>query len=850
LRRSSHRKASAELRLGPVWLLASCAAVGVSGLAYAQPGVTPQAQERTITIGATPPSSPNGAQRLNPTGRAINLTVPAKDGNFYLGDIVVTIDPSDKLEFSSSRMLDLLSNVVDAKILETLRGSIGSKQAISPEDLAGSGIKATYNPQTLELALEIPSQMRAARALQVASLDRTRFGAFEKPAKVSAYLNVRGSLDYVEKGANKGLNEPIFFTDAAIRLADLGGAVLESQQIWHPGANGPDFQRQGTRIVVDDTKDVMRFTGGDLQVVSRGFQAAPDIAGFSVARSYSLLEPQTIARPRGDRSFNLPRRSTVEVYVNGQMVRRVELDPGNYNLRDFPFTQGANDVRLSIQDDTGRSETLRFNIFFDQSQLAKGLSEFGVYVGVKAPLGLTGPNYTNQFQFTGFYRRGISDNLTLGANFQADDQSLLAGLEGVLGTPFGTFAANIASSNIKGWGSGFATTVTYQRLLQRQGGQSDSFNFSFESRSRRFGPVGTVLPDNPFAFEVGAGYSHTFNDYLYAGVDLHYSKGRGLNADFQNYRGTLGWRITPTISMSTDILYESSANGHDVAALISLTARLGRYSSVRADYDTRGNNARLSYQTLHGEGVGSYNLSADVERTDTGSGFNATANYIANRAELGVNQFSSFGGTFGSAIDQRTTFRFGSSIAMADGTFSIGRPIYDAFAVVVPHAALKDAAVVVDPTPNGYTASTGILRSAVQPNMAAYNERTITVDAPTAPPGVDLGQGSFRVYPPYRSGYLLHVGSEYTVTALGRMLGEDGAPVSLISGRATELTHPDREPVTVFTNREGRFGLSGLKPGRWRIDMLTDPKSSYVIEIPAAAAGIVRLGDISPTNGQ
>ena len=162
MRRSSHRKASAEAGRR-AWLLASCATVGLAGVAQAQPGVTPQVQERSITIGSGPAPGPGAPQRLNPTGRTITLTVPAKDGNLYLGDIVVTIDTQDHLSFSSQRLIDLLSNILDAKILETLRGSLGGRQSITPEDLAGSGLRVTYNPQTLDLALDIPSQLRASR---------------------------------------------------------------------------------------------------------------------------------------------------------------------------------------------------------------------------------------------------------------------------------------------------------------------------------------------------------------------------------------------------------------------------------------------------------------------------------------------------------------------------------------------------------------------------------------------------------------------------------------------------------------------------------------------------------------
>jgi len=84
------------------------------------------------------------------------------------------------------------------------------------------------------------------------------------------------------------------------------------------------------------------------------------------------------------------------------------------------------------------------------------------------------------------------------------------------------------------------------------------------------------------------------------------------------------------------------------------------------------------------------------------------------------------------------------------------------------------------------------------------------------------------------------------VTALGTMVDADGQPVALVSGTATELAHPERPPVTLFTNRQGRFGATGLAPGQWKLEMLDDKKSVYVIDIPEAADGIVRLGQIAP----
>ena len=831
-------------------LLATCAFSVPATAAFAadQPGQTTQVQERRIVIenGATAPAgSPN---RINNSGRTIQITVPAKDGGVYLGDIVVSIDPNDRIEFSAQRLLDLLSNVVDPAVLRTLQGSFAGSDTLTPASFQASGIGIRYDPQQLALVLDIAAERRASRSVLVSPLDRTRIGEFERPAGFSAYLNVRGNLDYLWEGPNDGLQNPVLFLDAAARLS---GVVLESEAVYTPGSNGVDFQRQGSRAIFDDTEHLMRFTLGDLQPVTRSFQSSPDIAGVSVFRSYSVLNPQQIIRPRGDRSFQLQRPSTVEIQVNGQTLRRLQLAPGTYNLRDFPFTQGSNDIRVSILDDTGRSEVLRFNVFLDQTQLAKGLTEFGFYAGVLSPLGIRGPHYTEDFAVTGFVRHGVSDTLTLGANFQADHHTQMGGVEAVWATGFGTFGGSFSISNVENYGEGYAAQITFQRLIQRSGGRADSLNLFFETRSRDYGPLGTLIPNNPFRWEVGGGYSHAFTDDIYGGIDGRYSRGRGAQPDLYNIRGTMGYRINDQFSLSGDLSWQRDNVGRRVAGLISLTVRLGRYSNVRADYDTHYDRARVSFNSLHGQGVGSYNVSGDVERSDFGSGVNVTGNYYTNRAELGLSHFGTFDGDFGSSTGQRSSLRVATSFAFADGVFSMGRPIYDSFAIVRGYRTLQNADVFLDPTTFGYTANTGTINAATHPSLSSYAERTITVDAPNAPAGVDLGRGSFRVFPPYRSGYLLTVGSAYSLTAIGRLLNRDGEPVSLVTGTATELAHPDREPVTIFTNREGRFGATGLAPGRWRIQMLDELRSTYEIEVPENPGGVLRVGDLRASrNGE
>lgn len=810
-------------------LAAPCTAANAAGGGLGQPDVPVATPQRT---GVSPKQSEKG----------IRLTVPAKDGATYLGDISIVVAPDQSFTMPADRTLALLAEVLAPEFLETLRASFAASEQIVPQDLAPAGVSVRFDQQSLELVFDIPVERRAARTVAMSS-SPGRIGEVLGPADVSAYVNVRGSFDFVEDGADEGFENPTLLLDGAFRL---GNIVAESDAIWTPGARGHDFQRLGSRFVYDDQNALVRWSVGDLEPTGRGFQAVPDISGVSAFRSYSVLSPQQVIRPRGDRSFRLERAATVEVIVNGQQVRRLQLAPGNYDLRDFPFAQGANDVRLNILDDAGRTEVLRFNIFLDQTQLGEGLSEFGLYAGVRAPLGPTGPDYSDDWVASGYYRRGISDYVTLGINAQADKNSRMVGVEAVLATSIGTIGTQTAYSHNDFSGSGYALQATFQRLIQRGNGLSDTLNLFAERRSADFGPVSFFLAQNPFDYEIGGGYSHAFSSKFYAGVDGRYGKGRGTRSDVANLRLTGGWRLNDRLTLNTEGRYTKDSLGDEFSVFASLTVRLGRFSSLRGEYDTRDNRARASFQTLRGSGVGSYNLSADIERSDFGSGISMNGNYFGNRAELGISHFGAFDGTFGGSSSQRTNFRLGTSIAAADGAVAIGRPIYDSFAIVQPHGSLSKANVVVDPTPFGYVSETGSMGTATMPSLSSYAERTVTVNLEGAPPGVDIGKGSYRLFPAYRSGYRLEVGSGYNVTAMGTMLDQQGNPVSLVAGTATEEAHPEREPVTVFTNRQGRFGAAGLAPGRWRIEMLDENRSVFIVDIPEGAEGVVRLEEIRP----
>lgn len=820
----------------PTLLAGACIALAM----LACPPALAQSAANSLAAGQLVLPSPTDGSRPNPTMRTVSLTVPLRDGGVSRGDVLIDIDPDGSVRVSAERVVELLSTMIDKGALAQLRARGGS---LTVTDLAAAGVTLRYNAQELALDLELAAARRASRSLIVADLEPATIGEFLEPAQASAFVNFRGNADYLH---GDGLQTPVIYVDGAARV---GRIVAESEGLWQPGGDGPALFRAGSRLVFDDRERLMRWTAGDLQPVGRGFQSLPEIAGLSLFRSYSVLEPQRIARPRGDRAFTLTRPSSVEVQVNGLTLRRLQLDAGNYDLRDFPFTQGANDIRLLILDDAGRRQVLNFNVFLDQQQLGEGLTEFGVYAGVLASTGLRGPEYSNEPAASAFVRRGISERLTLGANLQGDRRSQMGGLEALWSSPIGTVSGSFALSHLRDRGAGHAAIVTFQRLSQRADGGAEALNLFVERRSKDFGALGTVDPSNIFTWEAGGGYSRSLTESLSAGIDGRYSRGRGSQPNIYNARGTAAYRLTDTISVAGEARLEHDGFERRLSGLLTATMRLGRFSSLRGEYDTRFDRARLSYSTFRGHGVGAYNLQAELDRSRSGSGMNVTANYFANRAELGFSHYGSFENLFSGSLSQRTALRAASSIGFADGTVSVGRPIYDSFALVRGHRSLKGASIEVERTPFGYLAETGRLGTAIHPSLPSYLDRTVTIDAPEAPATADLGQGAFRLFPPYRSGYLLTVGSAFNVAAVGRLLNSSGEPVALASGTVRPIGKSEPEPQPIFTNRDGRFGATGLAAGRWQIEMNDEAKSKFVLDIVENAEGVVTVGELRPTPG-
>jgi outer membrane usher protein len=884
------------------------------------------------------------AARLNPTGRAIEIEVQLKLDGGRLGDVPIKIDADDKIFVDARLLKTYLGKIVKTEILTAAlqtaedravqvadadtvvskktpgaaSSSVLQKAAIEkPAEpgqfgqekpvyvaldlLVARGLAMRYDPQALELQVEPNVDQKIPGDISFAQQEEIDSVSLEKPAYVSAYVNMRMTASYVNQSSSgsTGVESPSFDFDAAARI---GKIVLEAEGTFNTGdakgfARGLfqnyAFYRRGTRLVYDMPEDALRIRAGDVTPEFAGLQTSPDLLGISAGKNYSQLQPSKSIRPTGAQSFRIERPSTVDILIGAALVRRLRLGPGIYNLSDLPLQAGANDIKLVIEDDTGARRTLEFTAFSGYELLAPGVSEWSISAGVKSldngiadyanattPAGYTVVNKSSSHSFygqrdyyfdqpaaTAFYRRGVTDGVTAQADIQADNLVTMAGAGLVTQTKFGMLAGELAASENYEDGLGFGVKLAYgYDKFGWFAPYKATFRLAADWKSSNFATVQTYAKNGivaPPAYNgsISASYSQTLPYDVTAGLSFSYyllldaqgtdsRPGDRWDTDF-----TLSRRLWDNVSGSLSVGYGQDKtqtaqscclyNRDGFRTFVRLSWTPDAHSSALATFDSRAESARVSYtQNSEKTGVGSWAATVDATAGAQDQGaINASASYVANRANVSLSHSAGlaglgYNGAFNpSFTEERTSVSVASSFVYADGAWGIGRPVTGGFALVTPHKSLEGSPVVVGAA-DSVVAKSDFLGAAVVPSVGAYSRTRLAYDAPGAPAGYDLGSASYDLKAPYKAGYNLQAGSAYTITAVGTLIGADGQPLPLLAGTAREANKENGRKVELFTNRVGRFGAQGLSPGRWIIEMPTEPDlTRYVIEIPEGVVG-------------
>ncbi len=574
---------------------------------------------------APPPTAaplPPVEQRLNPTGRTLEVYVPLVESERPLGNVLVRITPDDRLSVQYDDVNTALGPALSEETKTALTAARETDGFITVEAAAANGLDLSYNPRRIELAARVASRGRSTGRIPLAELDRPIYGEFESPEAFTAYLNIRGSLDYEHVGSHEGVGDPLFDLDLGSRIGPVAIEALATVD-FSDRENGSTFQRRSTALVYDIPSLQLRTRLGDVQTPSASFQDAPLLLGISAEKLYRTFEPQRNIRPRSFDAFNLDRDSEVDVVINGRVARRLVLPAGSYQLDQFPFVGGSNDVQIIATDPTGRQEIASFSRFFDPQLLEVGLSEYGFASGVIATPGRDGLDYdTDDWVASGFYRRGINDFITAGANAQLDNDSQVVGGEAIWATSVGTFGIDAAVSNAD-FGTGAAVRLNYQ-LISNGETRFQGLNLAFEIRSVNFGGLQAIEPARDgSAWTAGASTNFRIGQESNANFNISYSKGRGASEDVLDIGAAYAFRWGRLPQFTVSASYRDSDNedfGNGFGLLLGFSTRFGERSFVSAQADTREEQIEASFNQTSLRQSNSYNINGRVELAEAGIG--------------------------------------------------------------------------------------------------------------------------------------------------------------------------------------------------------------------------------------
>lgn len=574
-----------------------------------------------------------------------------------------------------------------------------------------------------------------------------------------------------------------------------------------------------TSYTVDWRDKLVRFVAGDDVVSGGALGGGGVIGGLHVARDFSI-DPYFIAQPTLTQTGVVAQASTIEIYRDGQLIRREVVPAGPYRVEDFTGSTGA-DTKVIVRDAFGLTRATATSLVVPPpTALKPGLSLFDYSVGFSRRLGTASFDYTHP-ALLAVHRLGITPLLTLGARAEATLDRASGG---------GSAVMTIGRTSIEATAAASASELG--------GGAAAALNVGW---NRRGVSLAALLRT------VGAHY---------ATIDLAPEADRTV-AEAQV---TASWSITPRATVLLQGAGEHMRSSGDrlrgsVSASFSLgdthlfttvsAAQLGGLWTAEASATLAwswGSRTTASGTLTGGNGMSAATSLNRALPAGTGFGYQATASTGALDSVTGraIAQ-----GDLG-RVDASGEYLDGAghaALSVAGGLVAIGgtvkatRPVQGGFALVRV-AESSGVRTYLDNQPIGTTDSDGEL---VLPELQANYGNRIRIDARDLPLDVSTQALERTIAPPRRGGVVVELSPRHTVIARGTLRGtRAGKPFDVSYGELV-VDHALTSPI----GHGGAFELEAVQPGRHAAQVSVDgAHCAFTLELPGGVS-VVDLGVVA-----
>lgn len=759
------------------------------------------------------------------------LKVPLFINGSFFSSIRIIPPANDDLKVHAESLIAILKPILLEEMTDILIDSTGDEDFISIENIQSRGIKSEYDEALLNLYLTIPTDQLKLNDFGLIKGSSAFKGVTAEQSPFSFYLNLLHDQQWMWDTSGTEIRHQFpgrLAFDSSVNYRDW---IFSADY----NLNYPEFDELPAFTISHDFRAISsRLTAGNFPLNSWGYQSFGYYQGLSFSRIPEIEEEP--AESNALYEFTLDSPSYVQVFLNGTLVKAESLNTGRYNLTDFSYGAGVNEVLLVIENSFGHREEIEMKVPFASRGLKKGDFSYDLSVGVP-PYSLDLPLATGNLLF------GVSRFLTAGINIQSDFKSELAGLTLIVPTSLGTFDLEAAQSWSPDRGFGASASLSYN-FTSIKNSRIPSFSLWGQVNSPAFHTIGSEDESVPPVGQIKTSLSWNLADFMQVSP-------RGSVRFDRDGRtgGALSLGLIQSISQSLSARLNFNADfppEEDPAFSAALFVQIkdeARDQSLTVKSDTNYAGADVSWnRTLPDANHTSFSagLSGLPLSPDSGSALYA-------RARSSFNRFTgSLSSSFYNYDNGEKSFlaysRLGSSLVYADKHFAISRPVNDSFAIIVPRFNLEGMDIGVNPRGDGYVSRSDFTGHPVINNLRSYHARQVSVHVtePDVDIDTELGTSVYTLFPRYKSGTVIYAGTRYNVYITGRLVDQSGSPLPFETGF---LTDKEGESQLFFTDREGIFYVYGLQRGECELELNNKP-FKFEFLIPEDTEKKMDLGDL------
>ncbi|MGB8294840.1 MAG: fimbria/pilus outer membrane usher protein [Polyangia bacterium] len=841
-------------------LLAAVVVAGVAGSALAQSLPSDAAARSAGQDGGAPLDQPDGtaeagaeaAASAQDAGRAPPVGAPIEDKPAFLRATINQVDIGDV--FVILRGNDLIIKVSDLeragmRVEGGRREKQGEDVLVSLQSLTPR-LAFVFDERGLALTITADSALFGGAVLDLRAKRPEGIIYDSAPSLFVNYSVTRTDLQRDVQGSDKASWKGFSgFAESGLsihgHLLYTSGQLNDSDGSWARRFTylSLDWRDRLTSIILGDVNP----TAGD------ALGGAASLGGVSVVRNFGL-DPYYIFLPTQRLSGTTMTPSTVEVYVNGQMVRREQLPPGQFSVQNLPVTSGYGQTQVVIRDAFGNTQTVVNPYYLALGTLARGLHDFSYNFGFsRQNPGAKGSswNYDDQPAYLFRHRFGLTNWLTVGVRAEGTLHMSNGGPSVALRLPVGELGAAVAVSRQDQF-SGAGALLSYSYVGRRQNFQLGLHYQSLEYANLSLTPSSLTAP-NSLPLGIPLSSDRQRMDLL-ASIARNIGKVGSLSLQYEltEWRDQ-GWSHRITLA----------ANRSITRWMYAFTTVTNTYSSVLpAKYETF---AGLSFAPAErvtagatrsdhwggAQGHGGTTQATVQQSLPLGPGLGYRV--VASQGENAVNEATAqYQGAYGRIEADYQRLGWGgseqghASLTATGGLVFIGgnayltRPVQDSYALIrVPgvggvHGTMSNQVI-------GTTDSKGNL---LVPGLLHYYGNRVGIDDKDVPLDHDIGATEKVIAPPTRGGAVVTFPVRRVQSVSGTVVIDDqGATTLPAYGQIIVMV--DQQRTVSPIDEAGNFYLENVPPGSYSAEVqYADGVCTLPVAVPAGFTALVNVGTI------